>query len=62
MWKRASRKCVSADGRFRNAGYRAVDKICDYFTQLEKRPVAAQGEHGFLQETLPGASRTARPC
>ena len=39
--------------RFRQAGYRAVDRICDYFDTLEQRPVAAQVERGFLARALP---------
>ncbi|WFD33545.1 cellulase [Malassezia cuniculi] len=38
---------------FRQAGYRAIDRICDYFDTLDQRPVAAQVQRGFLAEALP---------
>ncbi|CAL1713657.1 unnamed protein product [Somion occarium] len=38
---------------FRKAGYQAVDRICDYYYSLEKRPVASQVQPGYLREALP---------
>ncbi|KAF8317413.1 hypothetical protein DL93DRAFT_2125123 [Clavulina sp. PMI_390] len=38
---------------FRKAGYAAVDRICDYYANLESRPVTAQVEPGFLVNAQP---------
>ncbi|WFD31221.1 cellulase [Malassezia sp. CBS 17886] len=38
---------------FRAAGYRTVDRICDYFHSLEQQPVAAQVPRGYLAAALP---------
>ncbi|KAG8997249.1 hypothetical protein FRB94_007779 [Tulasnella sp. JGI-2019a] len=38
---------------FRKAGYEAVDRICDYYESLEKRPVVAQVEPGYLAKLIP---------
>ena len=40
---------------FRKAAHQAVDKICDYFTDLETRPVTAQVERGYLASRLPNS-------
>lgn len=40
--------------RFRKAGYQAIDRICDYYYSLEKRPVVSQVQPGYLREALPG--------
>lgn len=39
--------------RFRKAGYAAIDRICDYYANIESRPVVAQVEPGFLVKLLP---------
>lgn len=39
--------------RFRRAGYAAIDRICDYYTNIEQRPVVPQVEPGFLVRALP---------
>jgi aromatic-L-amino-acid/L-tryptophan decarboxylase len=39
--------------RFRKAGYRAVDRICDYYASLSERPVLAQVKPGYLTSALP---------
>lgn len=39
--------------RFRKAGYAAIDRICDYYANIESRPVIAQVEPGFLVKLLP---------
>ncbi|KAF9511208.1 hypothetical protein BS47DRAFT_1487046 [Hydnum rufescens UP504] len=38
---------------FRKAGYRAVDRICDYYASLSERPVLAQVKPGYLTSALP---------
>ncbi|PKI82419.1 hypothetical protein MVES1_003398 [Malassezia vespertilionis] len=38
---------------FRQAGYRAVDEVCEYFATLESLPVAAQVEQGYLAKQIP---------
>ena len=40
---------------FRKAAHQAVDRICDYFTDLETRPVTAQVERGYLASRLPNS-------
>ena len=45
--------CVNA-GRFRKAGYQAIDRICDYYYSLEQRPVVSQVQPGYLRDALPG--------
>ncbi|KAI0783433.1 pyridoxal phosphate-dependent transferase [Abortiporus biennis] len=42
--------------QFRKAGYQAIDRICDYFYSLEKRPVASQVQPGYLREALPDSA------
>ncbi|KDQ18690.1 hypothetical protein BOTBODRAFT_185213 [Botryobasidium botryosum FD-172 SS1] len=39
--------------KFREAGYAAIDKICDYYGSLETKPVIAQVEPGWLSKALP---------
>ncbi|KAJ3485385.1 hypothetical protein NLI96_g5001 [Meripilus lineatus] len=39
--------------QFRKAGYQAIDRICDYYYSLEKRPVSSQVQPGYLREALP---------
>lgn len=39
--------------RFRRAGYTAIDRICDYHSNIESRSVIAQVEPGFLVKELP---------
>ncbi|PWN47434.1 PLP-dependent transferase [Violaceomyces palustris] len=38
---------------FRKAGYQAVDRICDYYYSLEKRPVLPPVQPGFLSKSIP---------
>jgi hypothetical protein len=40
--------------RFRKAGYQAIDRICDYYSSLESRPVVSDVEPGYLRRALPG--------
>lgn len=40
--------------RFRKAGYQAIDRICDYYSTLQERPVKSQVEPGYLRKALPG--------
>lgn len=37
---------------FRQAGYRMVDRIADYFSTLEQRPVWSQASPGYLSELV----------
>lgn len=46
-------KC-SRLGRFRSAGYQAIDRICDLYEKLEERDVTADVEPGYLRKALPG--------
>ncbi|KAH8114437.1 pyridoxal phosphate-dependent transferase [Phellopilus nigrolimitatus] len=39
---------------FRRAGYQAIDRICDFYYNLEKRNVSSAAEPGYLREALPG--------
>lgn len=41
---------------FRRAGYAAIDSICDYYANLEQRPVGAQVKPGFLAKAIPDAA------
>ncbi|KAF7789995.1 hypothetical protein EIP86_000943 [Pleurotus ostreatoroseus] len=38
---------------FRKAGYQAIDRICDYYSSLQDKPVASQVHPGYLREALP---------
>ncbi|KAI8990725.1 aromatic-L-amino-acid decarboxylase [Trametes punicea] len=38
---------------FRKAGYQAIDRICDYFSSIQDRPVVSQVQPGYLVDTLP---------
>ncbi|KAI6131246.1 pyridoxal phosphate-dependent transferase [Pisolithus croceorrhizus] len=38
---------------FRRAGYEAIDRICDYHSTLQDRPVSARVEPGYLRRALP---------
>ncbi|KAI0768182.1 aromatic-L-amino-acid decarboxylase [Trametes elegans] len=38
---------------FRKAGYQAIDRICDYYSSLQERPVVSQVQPGYLVNTLP---------
>ncbi|KNZ73941.1 Tyrosine decarboxylase 1 [Termitomyces sp. J132] len=42
--------------RFRKAGYQAIDRICDYYYSLEKRPVISEVEPGYLKQYIPPAA------
>ncbi|QRW15365.1 aromatic-L-amino-acid decarboxylase [Ceratobasidium sp. AG-Ba] len=44
---------TARNGRFRRAGYAAIDAICDYHQTLGERPVVAQVEPGYLGKALP---------
>lgn len=39
--------------QFRKAGYAAIDRICDYYTTLESRPVSSTVKPGYLAPLLP---------
>ncbi|PWY97942.1 PLP-dependent transferase [Testicularia cyperi] len=41
---------------FRKAGYAAVDRICDYYYSLDKKPVSAAVEPGFLSKSIPSTA------
>lgn len=47
--------------RFRKAGYQAIDRICDFYSNLERRKAASQVEPGYLRKALPGQSRQLDP-
>ncbi|EJC97858.1 uncharacterized protein FOMMEDRAFT_171270 [Fomitiporia mediterranea MF3/22] len=38
---------------FRKAGYQAIDRICDFYYNLEKRNAGAEVEPGYLRKALP---------
>ncbi|KAG6910564.1 hypothetical protein DXG01_009514 [Tephrocybe rancida] len=38
---------------FRKAGYQAIDRICDYYYNLEKLPVLSKVEPGYLKNHIP---------
>lgn len=38
---------------FRKAGYQAIDRICDFYYSLEKRPVVPPVQPGYLLNALP---------
>ncbi|KAJ6593608.1 pyridoxal phosphate-dependent transferase [Mycena capillaripes] len=40
---------------FRKAGYAAIDRICDYYTNLAARPVSSTVQPGYLAPLLPAA-------
>jgi aromatic-L-amino-acid decarboxylase len=42
--------------QFRQAGYQAIDRICDYYYSLQERPVTSQVEPGYLRKALPTAA------
>lgn len=39
--------------QFRQAGYAAVDRICDYYTNLSSLPVSSPVSPGFLSRSIP---------
>ncbi|KAL0956239.1 hypothetical protein HGRIS_002393 [Hohenbuehelia grisea] len=39
--------------QFRKAGYQAIDRICDYYYNLQSKPVVSSVEPGYLRECLP---------
>ncbi|KAI9331792.1 pyridoxal phosphate-dependent transferase [Zopfochytrium polystomum] len=39
--------------QFRKAGYAVIDKICDYYYSLEKKPVWAPVQPGFMSKQIP---------
>ncbi|KAF5345346.1 hypothetical protein D9758_008462 [Tetrapyrgos nigripes] len=47
--------------QFRKAGYQAIDRICDYYYELQqsKFPVVSQVEPGYLRPLLPSAAPDA---
>ncbi|KAG1900911.1 pyridoxal phosphate-dependent transferase [Suillus fuscotomentosus] len=40
------------------AGYQAIDRICDYHVTLRDRPVLSQVEPGYLRKALPSSAPT----
>ncbi|KAF8317412.1 hypothetical protein DL93DRAFT_2154308 [Clavulina sp. PMI_390] len=42
--------------QFRKAGYAAIDRICDYYANIESRTVTPQVDPGFLVKALPGCA------
>jgi hypothetical protein len=38
---------------FRKNGYQMVDKICEYYSNIEKKPVLSTVEPGYLSKLLP---------
>ncbi|KAJ7690685.1 pyridoxal phosphate-dependent transferase [Mycena rosella] len=42
--------------QFRKAGYAAIDHICDYYANLDKRPVSSSVKPGYLAPLLPTAA------
>ena len=43
--------------RFRKAGYQVIDRICEYYYSLEKRPIASQVQPGYLVRSVPCKTR-----
>ncbi|CCM05614.1 uncharacterized protein FIBRA_07843 [Fibroporia radiculosa] len=39
--------------QFRKAGYQAIDRICDYYSTLQQRPVVPPVQPGYLLRSLP---------
>ncbi|KAJ7782853.1 pyridoxal phosphate-dependent transferase [Mycena metata] len=39
--------------QFRKAGYAAIDRICDYYTTLNSKPVSSSVQPGYLAPLLP---------
>ena len=39
--------------RFRVAGHQAIDRICEYYHSIEKRPVVPHVEPGYLGRFVP---------
>ncbi|KAF8160873.1 aromatic-L-amino-acid decarboxylase [Crassisporium funariophilum] len=39
--------------QFRKAGYQAIDRICDYYSSLQEKPVISKVEPGYLREHIP---------
>ncbi|KAJ6614656.1 pyridoxal phosphate-dependent transferase [Mycena sp. CBHHK59/15] len=39
--------------QFRKHAYQAIDRICDYYYSVEKNPLVAQVEPGYLRKLLP---------
>ncbi|KAI6148331.1 pyridoxal phosphate-dependent transferase [Pisolithus tinctorius] len=55
---------VDAPGRFRRAGYQAIDRICEYYYALQDRPVTARVEPGrelVLTDTVPDPGTAEAP-
>ncbi|KAJ7502871.1 pyridoxal phosphate-dependent transferase [Mycena galericulata] len=42
--------------QFRKAGYAAIDRICDYYTNLDSKPVSSSVQPGYLAPLLPDAA------
>ncbi|KAJ7497029.1 pyridoxal phosphate-dependent transferase [Mycena latifolia] len=42
--------------QFRKAGYAAIDRICDYYSTLDARPVSSSVQPGYLAPLLPSAA------
>lgn len=40
--------------RFRQAGYQAIDRICDYYDSLHQRTVLPNVQPGYLRNHIPG--------
>ena len=40
--------------RFRQAGYQAIDRICDYYNSLQERTVVPNVKPGYLRNHIPG--------
>ena len=38
---------------FRKQGYKMIDYICDYYKNVEKKPVLSKVEPGYLAKVLP---------
>eukprot|EP01080_Neovahlkampfia_damariscottae_P007805 gene7805-12279_t len=38
---------------FRKYGYQMVDKICDYYSNVQKKPVLSKVEPGYLEKLIP---------
>ena len=45
---------VEMSYRFRQAGYQAIDRICDYYDSLQERTVVPNVQPGYLRDHIPG--------
>lgn len=49
----ATRRNTHTSHRFRKAGYNAIDRICDYYYNLQSMPVKSSVSPGYLAQHVP---------